>query len=87
MNGINISRYEHQVNNQITSIEKDGFWFLTENGEFFVSFSRYPAFKKATVNQIYNFRESHAELHWDELDIDIELDALKFPERYPLMFE
>ncbi|MDI6769283.1 MAG: DUF2442 domain-containing protein [Anaerolineales bacterium] len=87
MSGVDISQDELQVCSQITSIEKDGFWLLTEDGEFFVPFSLYPAFKNATLNQIYNFRESHGDFHWDELDIDIELDALKFPERYPLQYE
>jgi hypothetical protein len=76
-----------KVNSQITSIEKDGFWLLTDSGEFFVAFERYPAFRKASVGQIFNFRESLGDFHWDELDIDIEGDAIKHPERYPLVFE
>ena len=83
MPGTNIS----QSNSQITSIEHDGFWILTTDGEFFVSFERYPAFELATINQIFNFRESFGDFHWDELDIDIELDALKHPEQYPLVFQ
>ncbi len=72
---------------QITSVEKDGFWLLTDAGEFFVSFEQYPAFKKATIQQIFKFRERFGDSHWDELDTDIERDALKFPERYPLKFK
>ena len=76
-----------QTKSQITSVEKDGFWLLTDEGELFVSFEQYPAFKKATIKQIFGFRERFGDFHWDELDIDIELDALKFPERYPLKFK
>jgi len=76
-----------QTSSQITSIENDGFWLLTADGEFFVPFDRYPAFEQATVGQIFNFRESFGDFHWDELDIDIELDALKHPEQYPLVFQ
>ncbi|MGC1377792.1 MAG: DUF2442 domain-containing protein [Anaerolineales bacterium] len=72
---------------QITAIEDDGFWLLTAEGEFFVSFERYPAFEQAIVSQVFNFRESFGDFHWDELDIDIELDALKHPEGYPLIFQ
>jgi hypothetical protein len=68
-------------------VEKDGFWLLTDAGEFFVSLEQYPAFKKATIQQIFRFRERFGDFHWDELDIDIELDALKYPERYPLKFK
>jgi hypothetical protein len=83
MPGKNIS----QDKSRVTSIENDGFWLLTAEGEFFVSFERYPAFEQATVSQIFNFRESFGDFHWDELDIDIELDALKHPEQYPLVFQ
>ena len=87
MSGINISQNDVQIKSQITSIEKDGFWLLTNDGEFFVMFAQYPAFANATINQIFNFRESFGDFHWDELDIDIELNALKNPEQYPLKFE
>ncbi len=87
MSGKSISQNNIRTKSQITSIEKDGFWLLTDGGEFFVAFEQYPAFKKATIKQVFNFRESFGDFHWDELDIDIELDSLKFPERYPLKFE
>lgn len=87
MSGANISRSDVVTKSQITSVEKDGFWLLTDDGEFFVAFERYPAFQKATIEQIFNFREHFGDFYWEELDIDIELDALKNPEKYPLKFE
>ncbi len=71
---------------QITSIEQDGFWLLIEESEFFVAFERYPAFQRAKVEQIFNFEQDEDAFYWPELDIDIELDALKHPEKYPLIF-
>jgi hypothetical protein len=87
MNGPNTSQNDVDACGQITSIEQGGFWLLTGHGEFFVSFERYPAFEQATVSQIFNFRESFGDFHWDELDIDIELEAMKHPEHYPLVFQ
>ncbi len=87
MNGRNTSQNNLDARSQITSIEKDGFWLLTGDGELFVSFKRHPAFEQATIGQIFNFRENFGDFHWDELDIDIELDALKHPEHYPLVFQ
>ncbi len=87
MSGANISPNDVGIKSQITSVEKDGFWLLTNDGEFFIAFEQYPTFRKATVEQIFNFRESFGDLHWDDLDIDIELEALKHPEQYPLKFE
>ena len=71
----------------ITNIEKDGFLLLTSEGEYFVSFGDYPDFQNATIAQIHNFRESYDGIHWPDLDIDIELDALKNPEKYPNIFK
>ena len=86
MRGKNISPESALEQAQITSIEQDGFWLLTEEGEFFVSFERYPAFQKAKVEQIFDFEQDEDAFYWPELDIDIELDALKHPEKYPLIF-
>jgi hypothetical protein len=82
MPGTNIS----QTDTIITNIEKDGFWLLTSEGEYFVSFAYYADFQNATVAQIHNFQSSPDGFHWPDLDIDIELDALKCPERYPKTF-
>jgi hypothetical protein len=71
---------------QITSIESDGFWLLTEAGEFFVSFESYPDFQRATVEQIFHFEQTYDQYRWPDLDIDIELEALIHPERFPLKF-
>jgi Protein of unknown function (DUF2442) len=72
---------------QVTNIEQDGFWLLTPEGEYFVAFADYPDFTQAAVAQIHNFRGSVEGCHWPDLDIDIEMDALKHPERFPRMFK
>ena len=71
---------------QVTSIQRNGFWVIVDDTEFFIDFEDYPDFKKATVAQIHSFRRSKGGLHWDELDVDIEIEALKHPEQYPLIF-
>ena len=83
MPGTNIS----QNSIQVTNIEQDGFWLLTPDGEYFVAFADYPDFYQATVAQIHNFRGVLDGCHWPDLDIDIELDALKHPERFPRKFK
>lgn len=57
-----------QINAQITNIEHNGFWMLTLDGEYLVAFEDYPAFRNATVTQIYNFRPSFDGFHWPDLD-------------------
>ena len=76
-----------QTSVQVTNIEPDGFWLLTPGGEYFVAFEDYPDFHHATVAQIHNFRSAMEGWHWPDLDVDIEQDALKNPERFPRKFK
>jgi hypothetical protein len=42
-------------------------------------------FKEQTLNSIQNVQLLHGyHLYWPELDVDLEIDNLENPERYPL---
>ena len=72
---------------EVTNISAFGFWMLVDDREYFVPFADYPQFLGATVAQIYAVeRIGPTQFHWPDLDIDIELDALRDPESYPLKF-
>ena len=72
---------------EVTAVGRDGFWLISRDQEFFVPFNCYPAFRQATVEQIYKMEEiAPGQLRWESLDADIELEALENPERYPLKF-
>lgn len=72
---------------EVTAIGRDGFWLLSGDQEFFVPYHNYPVFKRATVEQIYAMQEiAPGQLRWESLDADIELEALTYPERFPLKF-
>ncbi len=63
-------------------------WLASTQREYFVPFNDYPAFKAATVAQILNMKYlPPSQLSWEELDIDIELDALIHPEAFPLSYK
>jgi hypothetical protein len=73
---------------EVTNISAIGFWLLVDDREYFVPFSDYPAFINATVAQIYNVaRLDPHQFYWPDLDVDIELDALRHPEQFPLQFK
>lgn len=70
---------------EVQGISKQGFWIFVKDREFFLSFDEYPWFANATINQIYDFKLYHEKhLHWPALNVDLDIDALKFPEAYPL---
>lgn len=65
-----------------------GFWLLVADREYFVPFADYPDFRSANVAQIYRLESpSPTQLYWPDLDIDIDLNALAEPERFPLVFK
>ncbi|MCL5996979.1 MAG: DUF2442 domain-containing protein [Chloroflexi bacterium] len=73
---------------EVTNIGPMGFWLLVDDREYFVPFDHYPAFRQARVSQIFHLqRLSPDQFHWPDLDVDIELDALRHPNHYPLTWK
>jgi hypothetical protein len=72
---------------EVTAIGRDGFWLISGDREFFVPYQDYPVFRHATVEQIFAMHEiAPGQLRWEALDVDIEIEALEHPERFPLRF-
>ena len=63
-----------------------GVWFLLDGKTIFASFRDFPWFRGATMSQLMRIeRPSPHHLYWPELDVDLEVESLVHPERYPLM--
>ena len=72
---------------EVTNISPFGIWILTNDKEYFISYKDYPVFKTATIKQIAEVSTDFSgNLHWEELDADIELESLENPENYPLIY-
>lgn len=72
---------------EIQNISNHGIWIIVNEHEYYIPFTKFPWFLKATVEQIYNLKLFHGKhIHWPALDIDIELDSLKNPDAYPLQY-
>ena len=70
---------------EVTNISQHGFWMLVDGRELFLPFDEFPWFKQATVNAILRVeRPTPQHLLWPELDVDLSLDSIEHPERYPL---
>ncbi len=76
------------LTNSVTAISKFGFWIICEEKEYFIAFDDYPAFKSASVENIFKMKcISPRQLSWENIDVDIEVDALERPESFPLIFK
>jgi hypothetical protein len=72
---------------EINIISKEGFWLSIHKQEYFLPFSEYPWFRKATIEQIYDLQVLHGEhLYWKSLDVDLDIKTLKNPEAHPVIF-
>lgn len=72
---------------EIQNISNQGIWIFVHDQEFFIPFSKFPWFLKATIAQIYNLEFCQDKyLHWPDLDVDIDLESLKSPNLYPLQY-
>jgi len=71
---------------EVSNITGHGFWLLVQGTEHFVAFDLFPWFRDASVAQILNVTLPSAHhLYWPELDVDLALDSLDHPERFPLV--
>jgi len=70
---------------EVTNISNHGLWILTQNKELFLSYENFPWFKNKTINDITKVEmlgEGH--LYWENLDVDLSLEMVEHPERFPL---
>ncbi|MFA6527443.1 MAG: DUF2442 domain-containing protein [Candidatus Babeliales bacterium] len=73
---------------EIQNISNRGIWIFVNQQEFFLSFEKYPWFKKATIDQIYDVTFYHGKhLLWPSLDVDLDINVMKNPEAYPLKYK
>ena len=78
--GENISQVE------VTNISISGFWLLLDDEELFLPFEDFPWFQDAPVGKIVTVElPAPNHLYWPELDVDLEVESIRHPERYPLV--
>ena len=70
---------------EITHISSNGIWMLTHQEELFLSYEDFPWFKDQKIKAILDVEElKSGHFYWPEIDVDLTLDIIKHPERFPL---
>jgi hypothetical protein len=70
---------------EFTNISGHCIWMLIDDEELALPYSEFPWFKAATIQQILNvFRPSADHLYWPDLDVDLSVESIRHPERFPL---
>lgn len=71
---------------EVTNVSRHGFWLLLGQEELFVPFSDFPWFASAPIGDLVNVEwPSPEHLYWPALDVDLSVESIRHPERFPLM--
>ena len=69
----------------VENITPFGIWLFVKGREYFLAYKDYPYFRDQTLKSIQTVQLLHGyHLYWPELDVDLEIDNLENPEKYPL---
>ena len=56
--------------------------------DYFLSYNRIPWMQDAPIRSVLNVQMSGPDaIEWPDLDVDLEIDSLRHPERYPLVIK
>jgi len=72
---------------EVVNVSPQGLWLLVKGKEYFLPRKDFPWFQNARLSEIRRVELLHGRhLHWTDLDIDLDLDALQHRDRYPLKY-
>jgi len=70
---------------EVLNVSPRGFWLLADGREHFLGFEDFPWFQSASIAQICRVeRVSGEHFYWPALDVDLDLESIEHPERFPL---
>jgi hypothetical protein len=73
---------------EVVHVSSHGFWIMLDppGRELYLPFGSFPWFREATIRQLSHIEvERQHLLRWPDLDVDLDVDRIEHPERYPLV--
>jgi len=71
---------------EVSQISEHGLWVLVEGREYFMPFEQFPWFRQATIGAVLNVElAGPGHLYWPDLDVDLAVESIVHPERFPLV--
>jgi len=79
-------RGERTSGAEVTNVSGHGLWVLVNDRELFLSFALFPWFQDAPIGKVLTVElPSPGHLYWPDLDIDLAIESIDHPERFPLV--
>lgn len=70
---------------EVTNVSAHGLWLLTDDRELFLPFDDFPWFRDAPIGKVLNVEEpTPGHFFWPDLDVDLGIESIEQPERFPL---
>jgi hypothetical protein len=71
---------------EVLGITPHALWLMVGGRELMLDFERFPWFARASIEDICDLTMLHGHhLWWPRLDIDLHVDSIEHPERFPLV--
>ena len=71
---------------KVLTITANGILLSIPEGDFFLNYKDYPWFRNAPINQVFDVEmEGDYAVRWNALDVDLEIESILHPERYPMI--
>jgi hypothetical protein len=71
---------------EVSNVSPHGFWLLLGAEELFVSFGDFPWFRDPSIAKICDVQyPSQRRLYWPQLDVDLAIESIRDPSRFPLV--
>lgn len=72
----------------VLMINTQGIMLSVLGNDYFISYNRMPWLKDARISDVLNVQMvGRSAIGWAALDVDLEIESLKHPERYPLIMK
>ena len=72
----------------VLMINGQGIMLSVLGNDYFLSYNRNPWMQDAPIRSVLNVQMSGSRaIEWPDLDIDLEIESLRHPERYPLVMK
>ena len=71
---------------EVMNVSTHGFWLSIDGRELFLPFVNFPWFRDASIAELVEVtRPSREHVHWPALDVDLAIESIEHPERFPLV--
>ncbi len=71
---------------EVTRIGDSGLWLTLDSEELELPFDEFPWFRGASASAVRNVERPFPDrLRWPELDVDLAVESIRHPERFPLV--